>query len=80
MSCVNGDITEDIRFADTPTVVNQKLGGSTLLECVARGTPQPEVSWRFGGKKVIPGIKSQQQIVAVNAINAVCVFCNYPND
>jgi len=49
-------VTEDIRFADTPTVVDQPLAGSSLLQCVAIGTPQPEVSWRFRGKKIVPGI------------------------
>ena len=50
------DITEDIRFADTPTVVAQQTGGNSVLQCVATGTPQPEVSWRFHGKKIVPGI------------------------
>lgn len=51
-------IYEDIRFADTPTVVDQQLAGSSLLQCVAIGTPQPEVSWRFRGKKIVPdGVK-----------------------
>ena len=54
--CVRRDVTEGIRFADTPTVVDQQLGGNCLLQCVARGTPQPEVSWRFGGKRIVPGI------------------------
>jgi len=49
-------VTEDIRFADTPIVVDQQLTGSSLLQCVATGTPQPEVSWWFHGKKIVPGI------------------------
>ena len=53
--CLRRDVSEDIRFADTPTVVEQKLTGSSLLQCIARATPQPEVSWRFRGKDIIPG-------------------------
>jgi len=55
MYCRVCDVTEDIQFDDTPTVVSQKLGANSLLQCVATGMPQPQVSWRFRGEKINPG-------------------------
>jgi len=51
-------VTEDIWFADTPTVVNHKVGETCLLQCDARATPEPRVSWHFDDKDIVAdGVK-----------------------
>lgn len=45
---------QDITFVETPTLERHLLGTSALLQCKVYGTPKPEISWYFNGRKVLP--------------------------
>lgn len=45
-------IYEKIKFSDTKTHVQHRVGSSPLLPCIATGKPVPKISWRFQKQKV----------------------------
>ena len=45
-------VSEEIRFAATPTYQRVYAGSGPLLPCRATGQPPPTISWRFNRKKI----------------------------
>lgn len=49
---VDLQIFKDITFDDVPSQQYPKILTDALIRCVVSGQPMPEVTWRYGGKRI----------------------------
>ena len=68
--------TDDIEFADTPTVERHLVGSSPLLQCVVSGLPKPEVSWRFNRQRINTGTSHSHAVInrRYSVVNVVKMY------
>jgi len=45
-------VTEDITFDDWKTPQNPAIYTNALIRCKVSGEPKPDVTWRYGGKRI----------------------------
>jgi len=57
-------ITEDITFDDVPSPQHPKIHTNALIRCKVSGEPMPEVTWRYGGKRILFTGKFSTNVVA----------------
>jgi len=45
-------VAEDITFDKAPEEQHPKIYTNALIQCEVSGGPQPDVTWRYGGKRI----------------------------
>jgi len=45
--------TEDITFDHAPSPQHPPIYSDCLVECIVSGQPEPSVSWRYKGRRVL---------------------------
>jgi len=50
--CCVVTVAEDITFDDAPSPQHPKIHTYALIRCRVSGEPKPEVTWRYGGKRI----------------------------
>jgi len=49
---VSYTVAEDITFDEDPSPQHPEIHTNALIHCKVSGEPKPDVTWRYGGKRI----------------------------